>query len=330
MNRDDLIELIKFKNIKEIADIFKVSRATVGRWILKCNLSCKKIRYPIDFLNIYQSDVITGCLLGDGHIHKHDPKTHQYPMFQFGQKENRKQYVQYVRDVLLPLSHDLILNKDKKVIRIDGKIIHVDNDFHYSWRFATTHHEIFEKLREKWYPKGVKIVPRDLILNETILSHWYMDDGNNNQFKKEITFSTCSFILEDVEFLKFVLNRDYKFNPTITINNRNQPILHIGAREYFSFVDIVKEYVSKFECFKYKVDTSLVKETKLGYGASKLSMEKAKEIRKLYNTGNYTYEELAKMYGVIGTSIGNVINNKTYKKADFTYSGEANISLKLL
>lgn len=43
---------------------------------------------------------------------------------------------------------------------------------------------------------------------------------------------------------------------------------------------------------------------------SKLSMDKAIEIRKLYATGNYTQKDLAKIYGVSFTNIGRVTRNE--------------------
>ena len=45
-----------------------------------------------------------------------------------------------------------------------------------------------------------------------------------------------------------------------------------------------------------------------------LSMEKAREIRKLYSTGNYKQSELAKLYNVNHGIISTVIHNKTWRE----------------
>ncbi len=45
---------------------------------------------------------------------------------------------------------------------------------------------------------------------------------------------------------------------------------------------------------------------------SKLSMEKAREIRRKYNTGNYTQEELSTIYGVSYASINRVLKYKAW------------------
>lgn len=45
----------------------------------------------------------------------------------------------------------------------------------------------------------------------------------------------------------------------------------------------------------------------------KLSFNKAQEIRKLYNTGNYSYEQIAKKYGVVFSTISAIVKNKIWK-----------------
>jgi len=45
----------------------------------------------------------------------------------------------------------------------------------------------------------------------------------------------------------------------------------------------------------------------------KINMEKANEIRALWNTGNYTQKELAEKYNVNRITISKIINNKTWK-----------------
>ncbi len=45
-------------------------------------------------------------------------------------------------------------------------------------------------------------------------------------------------------------------------------------------------------------------------GRGKLNMEKAKEIRKLYSEGNYTYKSLAIKYSLFHTTIARVIKNQ--------------------
>lgn len=48
----------------------------------------------------------------------------------------------------------------------------------------------------------------------------------------------------------------------------------------------------------------------------KLTESKAKEIRELYKTGNYSHRELAKIFNVGKTTIGSVLNNTAWKEHD--------------
>lgn len=46
--------------------------------------------------------------------------------------------------------------------------------------------------------------------------------------------------------------------------------------------------------------------------STKLTFEKAEQVRKLYKTGAYHQRELAKIYGVLQTTISMIVNNQTW------------------
>lgn len=50
--------------------------------------------------------------------------------------------------------------------------------------------------------------------------------------------------------------------------------------------------------------------------SAKLTIEKAREIRIKFNSGNYTWLELSKLYCVCESTIGNIVHNRTYKEND--------------
>lgn len=54
------------------------------------------------------------------------------------------------------------------------------------------------------------------------------------------------------------------------------------------------------------------KENNRGRGFCKLSMQKAEEIREMYDTGNYSYSDLAEEYEVTKTTIHDVIKLKRW------------------
>lgn len=52
-------------------------------------------------------------------------------------------------------------------------------------------------------------------------------------------------------------------------------------------------------------------------GSSKLTQEEVNEIRNLYNTGEYSYEMLAAMFGLAKSTISLIIENKTWKDENY-------------
>jgi hypothetical protein len=71
-------------------------------------------------------------------------------------------------------------------------------------------------------------------------------------------------------------------------------------------LDNVKDKVKKERCYtgNQKGENN---------GASKLSDDIVKNIRKLYNTGSYTKTKLGEMYNVHRSTISYIANNKTFK-----------------
>ncbi len=61
-----------------------------------------------------------------------------------------------------------------------------------------------------------------------------------------------------------------------------------------------------------------------GWGPGKLDMQKAKTIRRMYNEGTYTQQELGQLFGVSQALIGRIVNNLVYKeKANIGFGGES-------
>lgn len=55
--------------------------------------------------------------------------------------------------------------------------------------------------RQRWYPEGIKVVPRDIILEPDIMYWEYVMDGSLDKSDGRVTFCTNGFTWEDVEFL---------------------------------------------------------------------------------------------------------------------------------
>ena len=76
----------------------------------------------------------------------------------------------------------------------------------------------------RWYPKGIKIVPRDVRLTPATVANWFMGDGSSvwHQYKSmpghkyvEAKFATHNYTKEDVELLKGLLEQFGVKNPRV-------------------------------------------------------------------------------------------------------------------
>lgn len=66
--------------------------------------------------------------------------------------------------------------------------------------------QFIDSERERWYNKGRKEVPGDLVVTPTLLAHWFMGDGNSHKDDRccSVTVSLCSqsYDLESIEVLE--------------------------------------------------------------------------------------------------------------------------------
>tara|TARA_Y100000034_G_scaffold8039_2_gene8777 strand:- start:490 stop:1413 length:924 start_codon:yes stop_codon:yes gene_type:complete len=291
---EKLTEFMRTHTNREAAKHFGVSQRTISRRLKKHGLTSSILKFGDTTLSEFQKDIIVGSLLGDAHIEK--------SRFKIGQAFRRKEYVEWIFENLNPFSKNMYEDKAK-----------LGEKTYKFYRMYTSHHEIFRKIRDKWY-SDVKNVPLDLKLNDNIFLHWIMQDGTNNQSKKSFRISTNGFQEKEVNFLISILKRDLKIGATRN-TEKGKPTIHIGAREYFKVVDILKPKMI-WDCFDYKVDTSKIKiKSNEKLGAYKLNYEAAQEIRRLYNK-DFTMKKIADLFDVTISTISNIVNNNSYKIKD--------------
>lgn len=79
------------------------------------------------------------------------------------------------------------------------------------YKYYSKHYVELKPLRDKWYPHGVKTVPRDLILTPLVVRQWWIDDGHVDikRGKPNCTavFNTNDLSQDDVEWLVKQLNQ---------------------------------------------------------------------------------------------------------------------------
>lgn len=176
----------------------------------------KNIRKNINKkLTDIQEQILNGHLLGDGCLCK--PKNdNTNSRFTIKRAASDLEYLnwsaKYFQDYLSPTGVYNIKIFDDRYKK-----------YYYSSIFYTRQLPIFTEYYNKWYPKGKKIVPKDLILTPLTIAVWLADDGSirsQSPTKLTMTFSTDSFSKENVIFLQEQLNKLY--GPRIYVKNKYQ------------------------------------------------------------------------------------------------------------
>jgi len=201
----------------------------------KCSDESKKNLEEI-FLTKNDLDIVNGSLLSDGHLRR--IINNQNSSFTHSCK-----FEEYIDFFIKQFSFELTKFKGKN-----------NSGFDY-YTINSKANVFFTNLRKKWYPNDVKIVPKDIELNQTTILHWYLGDGTlDNQVGA--VFCTDSFTKEDNKFLIEKLNC-YNFDAFLkeTVNR-----IIIPNKKVFEFLNFIG--ISPVVCYNHKWD-SIVHESYL-------------------------------------------------------------------
>jgi len=143
-----------------------------------------------------QEQILIGHLLGDGCLGVYKERKNAY--FELKRKHEDLEYLRwtYKNFEYFATGAGII---DTKSFSSDKSKIYKGNSF------RTKTLPIFEEYRNKWYPEGKKIIPKDLILTPLIIAVWFADDGcvsRQSSITLRTQISTNSFSYEEVVFLK--------------------------------------------------------------------------------------------------------------------------------
>lgn len=157
---------------------------------------------PPKFLTEFQKEILIGGLLGDSHLYQYKKQVNAG--LTISHMASDEDYLFFKFNSLKEFcSSDL-----KRISRFDKRT----NKTYHSVVFRTQVSPIFSEYRNKWYPKGIKIVPNDLKLTPLICSIWFCDDGCVTQYGKNkdrlrLQLSTDGFIYDEVIFLSELLSK---------------------------------------------------------------------------------------------------------------------------
>ena len=180
---------------------------------------------------------IDGELLGDGCIIS---RRKYSAYFVYGSKY--LEYAQYVSDTLKSFG----IKQSGKIKRYYRK---KTNSYDYS--YTSRDYEELLPIRKRWYPKGKKIIPRDLELTPLTLRQEYIGDGHLGHPKNRrpyIELATNGFSISDVRYFVEHLNK-LEFKSTRRPSGNTVRISTDSTKDFL-------DYIGKcpIECYKYKFE----------------------------------------------------------------------------
>jgi len=128
------------------------------------HISKSDCEYPS--LSKQQKDIVTGVLMGDGHIMCGDSENSNSSLCV---RNINKEYLLYL-DEIFPF-YGLGVDEER-VIDGSGNIL---------WCWRTRRSPEFNEFRN-WYSSCKKIFPKSIKLSPTILKHWYVCDGSYDNY----------------------------------------------------------------------------------------------------------------------------------------------------
>lgn len=217
LTKDYLIEkyLVKKKGITDLSKKLKIDKGTIRRYLKKHSIETRTSKDqnlinnpPKEFIIDEKiKSFIDGILLGDASIPKRKDGIKPWCL---NQACKHKEYLDYIKNRLG--KYDVLCSpifprwiKDERC---------KDKGYYQSF-LQTRRYKTFELFRERLYPKGIKVTPRDLIITPDLLLQLYLCDGN---FYREIRFCLDAFDIESINRLKELIEEkiDIKLRKTLT------------------------------------------------------------------------------------------------------------------
>lgn len=224
-----------------IAKYFKTTPITLTKFFNENNLPRNNIsRTPKILLTNKQIEVLNGCLLGDGHLSK--IRSNSY----FNYTSSIENHVKLINDEFNDYMNDI-----KYVSYFDART----NKTYNRYVVNSILNEKFTELRNKWYPNGTKIIPKDVKLTKTVCLFWYVGDGGlcqsyKNKSTSYLKLSTQCFSIDDIDNVLIPQMEKfdaYRYNKLIFIPRKkiDDFLKYIGKCPF-------SEYKHKWNLFPYK------------------------------------------------------------------------------
>jgi hypothetical protein len=188
-----------------------------------------------------QKAIITGVLLGDGHLEKNG----RYVRLKVDQALNHSDYVNWLYNELkdlVPSQPVIIEENDKRTLKVYRRL-----------HFSTYSNAEFKEWRDSFYINKKKIIPAGIgsILNSAIsLAVWLMDDGYKRNDCAAIRLNSDAFSYEAQQLLVKCLRENFMIKSQIHRKGKWYNI-YIPKGEASKFSALVEPYI--LPSFRHKI-----------------------------------------------------------------------------
>lgn len=108
----------------------------------------------------------------------------------------------------------------------------------------------FCNFRERWYPNGKKVFPKDIQFTAQTLANWYMGDGSRSKRQKQVMFATPSRSQRELDFILSKFKREWGYNPKMAPKKPNGYDIRLNKKDAEDFLKRTLPF--KVSCFDYK------------------------------------------------------------------------------
>lgn len=197
-------------------------------------------------LSASQMQVFDGLVLSDAYIKRCDKQNASFSM-----NVKHKSFVSQVVKVL-PLDWGPMRHYSLPIDKRTGNI-------YTGWRIKSRSDLFLTEQRERWYPNGNKIVPRDISLSKNMVLWWYLGDGHLARKKhrpnyRRVILCTDSFTYKEIGFLMKLLRRKFG-NDSIYEEAKHIVVAKKALCNFIKYIGTkspVSAYKYKFDFGQYK------------------------------------------------------------------------------
>lgn len=188
--------------------------------------------------------IITGVLLGDGHLETQNGRTWR---LKIEQSIKKKKYVDWLYEKL----RDFVSTPPKKKRKKIGEKIYLN------YGFSTVYCGNLRFFGQQFYSAGKKRIPKIIkrLLTPLALAVWFMDDGSKKSNRHYgFIFHTLDFPKSQLKLLQKALKENYGIESRIHCQRKYTKVryrLYIPGREREKFLKVIKPYL--LPLFWYKV-----------------------------------------------------------------------------